>query len=281
MKIALSKSQWRMIGKLTGWMKEAQIVDVDGRQYLQENGRWYDENLNEVPNPMPAEPKQVEFVIRGHRRILKEGERYKNSFGNYLLRSIRGHENPQTATVTVEYLDGQMRGETKTYPARAQVEAIYSELVRSMQETGGFEDISSGQSESYTIGILAKCKLVGAIRSDKIEEVKRIYQTLTGDDFTPFVEGREGTISIRQPELNYGNSFRAVFPKPLPVTVLNKMSIKGEQPPKDDWWNITYTKFFNLLRLGFKMGSHHDIGKIRGNVSDLASFDDGYGQDLG
>jgi len=72
MKITLSKKQWELIGKKTGWMKESQIIPSDG---IADGGEPYtDEEMDlmvlddiKKNNNRPEKIKQIiEFYVKKH-----------------------------------------------------------------------------------------------------------------------------------------------------------------------------------------------------------------------
>ena len=180
MKIKISKSQWHKIGKITKWAS-GEVIEIDGK--------FYNENMEEISNPNLAKSKVIEFNINGEVVILEEGKNYKNYFGNYLLKSIEGLSDPKNAKIIVQYLDGQFKNETRSYPAKSQAEAIHSEqgrIIREQEDRQGIDIIKfSTLAEYFTLGYLAKnSRIIVEVPSDPIIMLKfeNKYRELTGEE---------------------------------------------------------------------------------------------------
>jgi hypothetical protein len=276
MKIVISKSQWTKIGKMAGWIKMSvgEIEEIDGK--------YYNENLEEVPNPNVD--RSIEIIVKGEKIILKEGQNYKNFFGNYLLKSIDNVNDPQNAKITVEYLDGQFKGETKVYPAKSQAEALYSEKKRSineLEERTGINIIEFNlPNEFFTLGYLTKhSKIIVEVPKDLAERFELKYKELTGDDaknpansgsyyIAPKDENRwyiKGRLIF---DLNTNIVSKLKFPDT--VNIINKGG-------RIEINNNNY--IYNLFQNGFKLGRNEaNYNAISSGLSETnkASFDQGF-----
>ena len=226
--------------------------------------------------------------------------------------------NTDLAVMTVEYIDGPLAGRRHVLNVDQEAEdmLLYTREEMRRQTGIGMEDISDGEKESWTMGFYARNAVFEcAVREDDVEELKGIYTNLTGDDLEPFIkrktrrggladESIEDTISpdgrkvwVRNMHRSRKTSGRISYAPPPDELKHLLVSRQGEMPPYEvgegglAWYeagtqihNISPKYFFNLLRIGFKMGSNHDVDRIREGVSNPEWFDKGYqqlGQEMG
>jgi hypothetical protein len=183
---------WVKIGYKTGWIKlaESETVEIDGKIYKELDGDLVEIEQSSVPkttNEQIKEIQSISFNIKGEKIVLREGEQYKNYFGNYLLKLINNQNDPLKSTVTVEYLDGQMIGQTQTYPAKAQALAIYNEKNRTRHEEErhlGIDLVAfDSPDEFFTLGYLAKHAIITVeVPKDLEANFNEKYSKLTGED---------------------------------------------------------------------------------------------------
>jgi hypothetical protein len=263
------------IGKNGKWIKTAQ------GQAIEVDGKWYNENMEEIPNPNT--PKSIEFNIRGESVVLKEGERYKNYFGNYLLKSI-DNTDPQNAKVTVEYLDGQFINETKIYPAKSQAEAIFSEKNRvrmEEEERAGIDIITFNSSdEFFTLGYLAKnSRIIVEVPKDPkiLSGFETKYKELTGEDAAQHLQDASYYIAPKQ-ENRWLARGRLIFP--IKESVMSRLSFPSNVNINNKGGRIEINNnnyIYNLFRQGFRMGRNEgNYGSISSGLS--GSYKDAFDQ---
>jgi len=253
------------------------IVEIDGK--------YYDENLNEVPKPasVPA-PKSIEFTIHGNTIILKENEQYRNYFGNYVINSIDNVSDPQSSKITVKYLDGQFKNETKTYPASSQAEAIYSERNRvriEEEERAGINIIEFASSnEFFTLGYLAKnSRIIVETPRDMASKFETKYRELTGDDARMHIQDNSYYIAPNS-ENRWHIRCRMIFDlKPAVLSMLSFPSAVNinNKNGRAEINNNNYV--YNLFRSGFKLGRNsNNYNSIASGLSEQyrAAFDQGF-----
>lgn len=246
------------------------------------DGKWYNENLEEVPNPNVA--KSIEFNIKGEVVVLKEGEQYKNYFGNYLLKVISNPNDPQNAKVTVEYLDGQFKNQEKVYPAKSQAEAIYSEKNRvriEEEERQGIDIIEfRAPDEFFTLGYLAKhSRIIVEVPKDLTLKFETKYKELTGDDAQRYLKNGSYYIAPKQESRWYIRG-RLVFD--LNETAASRVSFPNDVNINNKNGRIEINNnnyIYNLFKRGFRLGrndSNYNSLSVGLSGQSKEAFDQGF-----
>lgn len=258
MKIKISKSQWNKIGLIAGWIKIAKEGDIE-----QIGDKWYKEtngDIVEIENPNKA--KSMKLTIKGEDIVFTEGEKYKNYFGEYIIRSINNDN-----TITVEYTEGNLKGATKTYPAKSQAETIINEKQRQQINNANnpqnYRLSLSSDKEFFTLGYLAKHgKVIAEVPEDKALEFEKIYNQITGDNASKkylIVPKKENRWFIKlRLKFNLPDNPQLVSQLSFPndVNVINKQGVIEIN-------NNGY--IYGLFRSGFKLGNNSN------NYSNMSS----------
>ena len=248
------------------------IFKVSQKDLVQIDGKWYDNDLNEILTPPASNnvqtiPRFVTITTKYGDKTLTEGAEEDNYFGKFLLLKI----NDTTKTVSVRCLESKSSsvsvGEEKTYPLLGFAEGILSEKIRQEREMK-YSKIDFGKSsEFFTIGYLAKN---GRIRVEVPSHLKemfdKMYASFTGEDPSLFLNHGYATSVDRET-----SELRMAFPSPG-EHILAKMDFslypicRDKNNPNRLEMNY-YNYVFNLFRLGFTMGlNERNIPKILSRI---------------
>lgn len=278
MKIKISKSQWKNIGRKAGWIK------IANSEVIQMDGKWYNENLEEVPDPnlSSENKKSITINIFGYNYTFKEGEIYKDAAGDYIVDQIIDDKK-----MKVTYRDGRFQGEQRIYNITERAKIIHNEEVRQAEKDRMRHIIKLDKpSQFFTLGFLAnQGRIWVEIPKRLVVEFETLYKRLTGEDPRQYlrVNNKVGGYAILEEsdEFKRPMQLRIAF-NPPDAEVLNKMDFGKNvnwimDAGRLETSNSDYLIY--LFKNGFTIGNNiKNIDKIRANVPPemMSEFNDGF-----
>lgn len=252
---------------------EGEIIEVDGKKYREVNG--------ELVEVIEHQPKSISIMVAGEEITLTEGEQYKNYFGNYILRTINSGD---PVTVTVLYVDGQFKNETKTYPAKSQAEAVSSEqkrILRNEEERLGIDVVRfSSLNEFFTLGYMAKnARITIEVPKFLAANFEFKYNRLTGDDAKNHLADKSYYIAPKEKN-RWAVKGRLTFN--IKTSAMSRMSFPSNIGIISRAGHIEINNnnyIYNMFKNGFKLGYNENnysniVSGLSGEYKE--AFDEGF-----
>ena len=239
-------------------MSDLTLIEVGGKSYLVGDGKYYDEDLNEVSCPI----KRARKTATAHGVTFVEGECYENYFGKYEVKQILGDGKMRVEYVEVKTSDVVV-GMSKVYPVASQGQTIANEKEEKERKIRLLGVFDFEEKHDFLLDYLKEHgRIYANVPPSRVAGFNAEYELLTGHSPKDHL-GHGYRIDDRGPDKPEGWGIWLEVHFPLCEEVVKALPEGLVIHERDNWGEVSNNDFCRgLLRKGFELGANKDNSRV-------------------
>lgn len=187
----------------------------------------------------------------------------QNEKGNYRIRSI----NHKTGMMNVQYIDGVYNGSAQDLDMEGQGRYLHRKAVENLRTHGLVPAFSVDRDKIFSLGVLAANGYISLqTPEDEKNYVIKKYHSITGEDPT----NHPGLDVVKNLKSKWHYQLRIKLHTNVNEEIAKQLDL-GEKAKvhltRSGSFEINSSDLvWHLITLGFRLGTDHDINKIKENV---------------